>query len=437
MKRPDALAASAADPNDAVQAGRQPALPPGRPEQLQADLERHASLGIKVSGSEGDAATAAWIAGRLEALGFALRRQPVGVPYFEASECRLTAAGIDVPVHAQAPVQTTPDPGLTAPLAVVRAPHEAAAAAGRIALLVLPHARHASLSSPLVRPLLDAVRAAQARAVVIVPTGPSGDVVAFNAPLAGDHAGVPLAVLAPALAEPFLHAAHTHEDATLVIAGRTSRRTTHNLLGTLRRGPRWLCLSTPRTGWFTCAAERGTGTAALLALAAWAAEAFPALSLFVLNSGAHEYLFAGAEQAMALAPAPADTVAWAHLGAALAARDRLEVRGLTDTVLTSADPNRFTMATPSLHEAAVAAFAGLAGLEAVRPPLPGVSELATVVGHGHARAFAALGMHRQFHTPGDGLEVVEGRLLAPVVQAHMQVIEAALRADALASSAAP
>lgn len=409
---------------------------------LQADLARHAGFGIKVSGSAGDAATAAWIGARLAALGFELRRAAVEVPYFEAGTCRLRlgaaqGGGRDAhaaPVLAQAPYRPTPPGGLTAVPAVVRESDEAADARGRIALVVLPHARHASLTSPLVAPLVAAAEAAGALAIVIVPTGPTGDLVALNAPIDAPGPCVPLAVLAPRDAAPFLRAARRAEPVTLELDGEVQRRRTDNLLAWRRRGPRWLCLSTPRTGWFTCAAERGTGTAALLAMADWAAQRFPELSLFVLNTGAHEYHFAGAAQALGSAPAPADTVVWVHLGAALAARDRLEMRGHTPH-LPSADPNRFTMATEALQAAAREAFRGLPGLEAVRAPMEGVSELATVLRHGHTRALAALGMPRSFHTPQDDLEGVDGALLAPVVRAHMQVVEAAVREASAASAA--
>lgn len=404
--------------------------------ELQADLERHATFGSKVSGGPGDAATASWIADRLEALAFEVKRQPVPVPFFEARKVRLSTDDAQADLHAQPPYHPHETPCLTASLAVVRHVEDAPGSHGRIALVVLPHARHASLMSPLIAPLISAAEAAGALAVVIVPTGPTGNVVALNAPLEGAAFGVPLAVLAPVHAEPFLHAARVGGSATFALQGTLTQRTTDNLLGWRRRGPRWLCLSTPRTGWFTCTAERGTGTAALLSMAAWATRRFPELSIFVLNTGAHEFHFAGASRAMGAAPPPAQTVAWVHLGAALAARDHLEFRGLGE-MLPSADTNRFTMVTDDLRAAAANAFAGLAGLERVRSPTEGVSELSTILRHGYPSAMAVLGMPRHFHTPEDDLRQVDGGLLAPVVRAHMQWVEAAVRAHAVDLRALP
>ena len=399
---------------------------------LAADMVRHAAFGDKISGGPGDAATTQWIASRLAASGYDVEHQGIDVPFFDPIDCHLVADEAAAPVYWQSPVTATGMQGLRAPLAVVRAPYEAMDAAGRIALLVLPHARHASVDSPLVAPLIAAASAAGAIALVIVPVGPTGEVVALNAGIGAPVAPVPIAVLAPALAEPFLRAARSGLPATLFLHGQTSVRQTSNLQATLRRGPRWLCLSTPRTGWFGCVAERGTGTAAFLAMAAWAVERFPDLSLFLLYTGAHVYRFAGAHRALAQAPAPADTLAWVHLGAALAVRDRLEFRGEFFD-LPSADANRMTMATESLQDAARAAFRGLPGLERIMTPMSGASELGAIVERGYGRAMAVLGIPRAFHTRVDDLVEVDARLLAPVVRAHMEVVETVHRQASPAS----
>ena len=415
--------------------GATPAAMDGLTRQLQADLERYAGLGDKLSGGEGDLAAADWIARRLSALDYEIERQPIGVPYFEPRHCGLEAGDASARVWAQPPVVATGAEGVTAPLAVVRAAFEAPDACGRIALLVLPYGRHASMQSPQIAPLVKAAAAAGAVALVIVPTGPTGEVVALNCELDVPLAQLPTAVLAPAHAEPFLVAARVNVPATLRLAGRSAGRASMNVLGTLSRGPRWIALSTPRTGWFGCASERGTGTAAFLALAAWAAQRAADYSIFLLNSGAHEYQFAGARRAMPLAPPTARTAVWCHLGASLATRDRLEFRGLAQP-LPSADPNRTVMASPAMLESVATAFAGLSGLERPMPVVEDVSELGAIAAHGYRRCFAVLGIPRMFHTRQDTLEVVDAGLLAPVVQAHIAAIEAALQSDLLDAKAA-
>lgn len=395
-------------------------------QELQADLASYAGFGDKISGGAGEAAAADWIAQRLAALGYAVQRQPVPVPLFEPSTCVLKAGDAEVTVWAQAPVTRTE--GVTAPLAVLRSIDEAPLARERIALVVLPHGRHASIRSPQMLPLMQAAAAAGARAIVIVPTGPTGEVLGLNCEADAPVVPLPVAVLAPARAEPFLAAARLGLPATLRLQGELRQASSANLIATLRRGPRWIALSTPRTGWFQCASERGTGTAAFLALAAWAARATQH-SVFLLNSGAHEYFFAGARRAMELAPAPADTSLWVHLGASLATRDRLEFRG-HEQLLPSADSNRTVMASPAMLETVRTAFAGLTGLEQPQPVMTGISELGEIAGHGYERCFAVLGIPRVFHSPLDTLEVVSGELLAPVVESHAAAIRRVLAAEA-------
>ena len=406
--------------------GGQPAASEALVAQLHADMVRHAAFGDKISAGAGDLATAAWIGQRLESLGYEVERQAIDVPVFESQDCALQAGEACAIVHAQPPVVATGEHGIRAPLAVVRAIFEAPDARGCIALLVLPHGRHASMQSPLIAPLAKAAQDAGALALVIVPTGPTGEITGLNCDRDSPASRLPVAVLAPAQAEPFLLAARQRVPATLRIVGRSGRGTSVNVLGRLRRGPRWIALSTPRTGWFGCASERGTGTAAFLALAVWAAQSGQDHSVFLLNSGAHEYAFAGARLAMGLAPPPSDTQVWAHLGASLATRDRLEFRDC-EQLLPSADSNRTVMGSPSVLPGLATAFAGLSGLESPIAVVQGVSELGAIASHGYERCFAVLGIPKVFHTRQDTLEVVDAALLEPVVRAHIAAIEAALQ----------
>src|SRR5690606_10713083 len=137
-----------------------------------------------------------------------------------------------------------------------------------------------------------------------------------------------------------------------------------NIIGRLDRGKgRWITISTPRSGWFGCAGERGGGIAAWLDLARAAPALLPDHDLaFLCNSG-HEYENLGAEASLkAVAPKPTETHFWLHLGANVAARDWHEgLFGLAP--LSGADSQRYLVASPPLLPAARRLFAGLAGLE--------------------------------------------------------------------------
>jgi hypothetical protein len=393
--------------------------------QLASDLKQHSVFGDKYTGGAGETATADWVADRLRVLGFAVNRLRFDWPFFALRKARLMLDSKAADVIPQVVVVPTPPDGVNEKLAVIRADFEAIDARGRIAFIVAPYKRHASLSLSPIGPLVRAVAEAGAKAVVIVTTGPTGEAVALNTPGETPFVRIPTAVIAPKDSEPFLLAAREGMPATLIIDGTPERRATSNIIGTLDRGKRWLVLSTPRTGFFECASERGTGTAAFLALATWAVRRFPETSLFVMNSGAHEYGGAGTERAITAAPPPEVTALWVHVGAALATCDAHEF-GDKLSPLPSADSMRLLMVSDALRPIVAETFKGITGLERPSVVLPAAGELPGIVKHGYSRAFAVLGIHRWFHTRADTLDKVDARLLAPVVKAHQRTIERVL-----------
>jgi hypothetical protein len=395
--------------------------------RLEADLARHAGFGEKFSGGDGDNATAAWISGRLRDAGYRISESEFDAPFFVPRAAQLSAGAASAPVVAQAPVVVTGPRGVVAPLALVEEGDVVAEGGvgdvrGRIALFVTPFARHAALfpERGIGRTVVAAAEAGAA-AVVIVTSGPSGEAVALNAPET-PFVPVPTAVLAPKAAAPLVAAARAGAEGTLVVDGEATHRPSKNIVARLERGARWIAISTPRSGWYGCVGERGTGTAAFLEMAVWARERFPGLSVFLMNTGGHEYFFAGSHRVIGEAPPPDQTLGWVHLGASLAVRDA-EVRDGSLVMLDTPDPQRSLMATELALSAAAEAFGGLVGYENPGPVRPSAGELSAFTDRGYRRAFAAIGVHRWFHTRLDTLERVDARHLAPVVVAHERALE--------------
>src|SRR5690606_13343234 len=113
-------------------------------------------------------------------------------------------------------------------------------------------------------------------------------------------------IQAPKDAGPFVEAEQSGSSANLVIEGRAFRRPAFNLTARLDRGAeKTLVISTPRSGWFGCAGERGSGLAAWLLLARWAAGARLPVNLTLVATSGHEYEYAGGELYIAqMAPKP-------------------------------------------------------------------------------------------------------------------------------------
>jgi PA domain len=393
-------------------------------ERIRADLERHAAFGDKFSGGPGDSANADWIAGRLRDAGYQVAVPEFDAPFFVRRQASLGVGTRTVGVDPQAPVVPTGRRGVTGRLALIEdtAGDEVGDVRGRIALIVAPFARHAALFATRgIGRTVTAAAAAGAAAIIVVTTGPSGEAVALNAP-EEPFVPVPMAVLAPKSAAAFIDAARSSADATLILDGDATHRPCKNVVARMERGSRWLAMSTPRSGWYGCTAERGTGTAAFLEIADWAVGRFPDLSIFLMNTGGHEYFFAGSQRVVHEAPPPEDTLVWAHIGATLAARDAVERDGEW-VMLDTADPQRSLMASAEASDAAAAAFAGMSGLEKPGIIRSQAGELSTFTDMGYRKAFAVIGLHRWFHTRLDTLETVDARLVVPVLRAHQKTIE--------------
>jgi hypothetical protein len=393
---------------------------------LQSVLERYVSFGGKASGGAGDDACGDWLEGELARLGYACARQAFEVPFFEARQATLTSGSAQAPVVPQALVTATGPQGLSVPLRLAGGSQDLR---GELALIVLPYKRWVTLVDPQVsRPLGEAFERGAAGAV-LVTTGPTGEAIALNVSTRRAGFDKPVAILAPKDAAPFVAAAREGRTATLTVDGRGGRRPAFNLIARLdRKAARTIVLSTPRSGWFGCAAERGSGLAVWLWLARWLARADHGVNVELLATSGHEYEYLGGERYLEdHAPRPAATQLWVHIGASAAARDWHELGVLRP--LPSADSQRVLTATADVIDRVQPAFAGISGLEAtyVADATSAGGELTNVLKAGYRSAIGLYGGHRYFHTQADDLRCVSGDLVHPVAAAFQAAIAASLR----------
>jgi hypothetical protein len=371
---------------------------------IETDLLRYVSFGNKRAGGAGDTACGEWLAAQLEAAGFAIERQSFSVPFFEPSRAEFAVGDVSAPVYPQPIVVPTGGGGLAGPLVRVdSAGRFVGSLAGAIALVDLDYARWSTMMAPGARGPIEASFAAGAKAVVTITNGPTRKVIALNADGRRPMFRGPVALLAPDAAAPFLAAAIRGQEARLTIEGSGGQRPAFNFVGRIDRGKgRWLAVSTPRSGWFTCGAERGPGVAVWLNLARWAPRAFPDHDLaFVCNTG-HEYEYLGAAEAMrAIAPPPTSTRFWLHLGANVAARDWQDRPG-GPIPLQNVDTQRVLSITPELLPLAREVFAGQIGYESpVSSAVLAAGELEEVIRAGYTPAAGVFGTHRYHHVAED------------------------------------
>jgi hypothetical protein len=355
------------------------------------------------AGGPGELAIAAHLEERFAAFGYGIEKQEVMAPAFDARETAVHLGAATINVVAQAIPTLTGPQGVTAPLRLWRDASDTTAVANAIAVIPLPHARHSRLGSSLIMPRLNAAIAGGARAAVLVTFGPSGETIILNADFNRPAAQIPVAVIGPREGAPLLVAAEKGEEARLVIDGRVYRRPTPNLIGRIAgRGP-MLVVSTPRTGWLKCVAERGPGVASFLALAEWAAAALPRNDLFFVATTAHEYDNGGSLAFInGPAPKPEDVALWVHLGAGFASRDYHEAADGSLRPLPGVDSQRYLMGSDETTAVLARLFAGQPGLERAYPSSGGAAgELMEILNHGYAPAFGMFAGNRYHHTTLD------------------------------------
>jgi uncharacterized membrane protein len=394
------------------------------PACLVESVEQYVGFGSHRTGSEGEAATAGWLENSLIEAGFEVYRQDIEYSQYIPETEQLVSGDTAVNGLSLWPPVWTAASGLQARLKHFR-PYESASLEGEIALLDLPFRRHNSVHEVGIDEMLAAAEAAGASAVVAVTHGPSGDLIALNSRTDRFRTRVPVMLISPGQAEQLRPATADGREVTLRLTGSgPTEGLAQNIVGKIDRGGPWLVVSTPFSGWYGCAAERGPGLAIFLALAHWLPKAFPQQSMmFVANTG-HELGNLGAHAFLhELAPAPVETRLWLHLGAGLAARDFHEI-GTLLLPLPSADSQRYLGGNGDTQALLKKTFKGLNGLEQAYSVTIEMSagELKNILAAGYSPAIGAFGSHRFHHSVNDTLDKTDGDLLAPVAAAFRQAV---------------
>lgn len=325
-------------------------------------VEEYAALGDHRTGTDVDHATRAWFAAALEARGADVEE----VPYdFErdATVARLAVDGDDVTVlpllYAGSGRVAVDDPLV-------------------VGVEVLDGVLPVGLDEAATQAGADG-----AAAVVLATDAPGGRLVAVNRrPERGD--GIP-AVLAPGSVLGSSARLRLDVDCRLV-DGRSA-----TVVGRLGRGSDPVVVTTPLTGWFACAGERGTGVAVALDLAERLAAHH---AVTVVGTTGHELEHLGLRRWLA---DDGDAVAGypvVHLGASVAAGDpgpagvELSHRRFA---LTNLDGRLGDLLGERLAPAALPILAGL-------PAWPGEGEDWRATG---AAVLSFTGAFERFHTPDD------------------------------------
>ena len=393
------------------------AADPMKGEALFEDVARYDGFGVHRSGTPGDLATSAWVAEELEAAGYEVKLDAWNLRQFFPEEVSLTVGGEAIDCFPAWYPHDTGEQPVAAALARLDEGSRSNALRGRIAYTERP-----AFSARLdLRELMQQARRAGAVGLVVMVPSPSGDPVAQNAPAPHNqepHA-IPAVIVGEKSAALLRKAADERAPTQMVIRGRdVPNAESRNVVGKLARGEKWIVITTPLSGWFMCAGERGPGVALFLGLARWAAAHPGEHSWLFLGNTGHELDQIGAHHTLeANAPPVEDVTMWIHLGASITGR-AYDANGTPlDTLHTGGQ----LVGSPSLGPMLDAAFADVDGMS---PRTTGrvAGELKDFMEAGYT-AYGFFGAFHYFHTLGDTGAVTTPGLLEPVGAAIVETLE--------------
>lgn len=373
------------------------------------DVITYEAFGDHRTGTDADVETAQWLAARLSASGFDTRRRPFAVNLFALEGASVTAGGREIEAF---PLWPATELRLHGKLGD-----------DDIALVTLPYSANATLASSAYRtPLVTA--AGRARAIVAITEGPTNEIIALN--VESDHPlAVPTLLVGGRDGEYLRAASRDQQAARLQVSGRSLESAAYNVIAARSgRGPT-IVVSTPISGWFGCAGERGAGIAVFLALAAWARSGLANPLVFVATSG-HEFEGLGSRNLFEHdMPPPENTALWLHLGANLA---NYAVRFENGAPLSTGaiSPTRYAGASASLLTDVARVFAGQTGYD--RPfdlaasATPG--DVAIYRDRGYANLVGLVGANPLHHTRHDRAQFVAPQALNDIIASLRSLLSA-------------
>jgi hypothetical protein len=378
---------------------------------LFGDVQNYTNLGEHRTATEVDLKTSLWIEKELKSAGFATEFQPFKAAQFFPSETSLKIGGKTFAAFPLwYPRQTDPRV-LSAPLKKSVDKNDPF-----IALVKFPFDGRASVfRTSGHKEIIDKAVAAGAIGIVAVTEGATGEIIALNALAGTESWSIPVVCVGSKDAEKLEAEAAKGSKAEIILQGKhEAQAEAKNVVGKFGTGKKLIVVSTPQSGWFRCAGERGAGVAVFLGLARWAARQknLDARWIFVSTSG-HEFGGLGMKAFLQQkAPKKEEVFAWLHLGANIAVWNYAESpQGLKKSG--KVETRRGVAASPELAAPLTKAFAGT-GIPVVTDRATG--EVTLLLKDGY-RAFGVVGASTFHHVPTDLPEVTAPELLEPVAVA--------------------
>ena len=363
--------------------------------EAERRIRAYERLGIHRTGWGADDAAAHWLVEELAAIGIEGRVEQFEFPQLHIRRAELRIGDRAIPGVPLYDCGTTGREGVSAPLVAV--PDGVLDGPGpAIAVWELPDADTRRLT-PAVYETLESLAAAGAIGVLMVMGDEHGEPVLRNAERPDEPLALPVLQVAPKDVGEGLAG-----DGTLVIDAERRPGTALNVAAEIAGTDPSLApvvLMTPKSGWYTCAAERGGGLAVWLAAAEAVAKQPGERTLKLIASSGHELHHYGLDAWLdGPTGVPAqDAHVWIHLGASIGAKRGIGRVG-------AADEDLMKLALGALAEHGIKRDPMAVGFS-------GFGEARNIAERG-GRYISLLGGHPYFHSPNDVFaKAVDGKSL--------------------------
>jgi len=390
--------------------------------KMYEDLIAYYNLGEHRTATEVDRRTSQWMVEQLRGAGVRAVMQPFSLRQFFPRRTHLSIADRSIRSFPLWFPRSTGSQPITSELMAWDKNSGPASIKGKLAFVRFPaEAGAAMVKGSIHSQLVLSAASAGAAGVVALTESTTREIVALNCPAGSEPWPIPVVLVGSRDEQSLIAAMSSSAKISLDLEGEdVAAAEARNVIGRVDRGKDLIVVSTPQSGWFRCAGERGPGIGLFLNLARWANRRPSGSSFLFVSSSGHELGALGMSAFLKeLAPARERVLCWIHLGAGIATytwEDSGDGLKRTDAV----DPKRYLMTTADLVPMLTTAFAGCPGLTPGVGRAVGEYELILKAGY---RAYGIAAAHRFHHTPADSPETTGPEILEPVGRALVASVE--------------
>lgn len=382
---------------------------------LFSTVKKYVSLGEHRTGTPNDLATSEWLSKELKSVGFDVKYLEFPIRQFFPEKVYLSIENDTIQAFPLWWVNEKINRVVTGRL--VNAAKAKSIVAHCIALINLP-IKQAKANS---RIYIDSLVNQGVTGIVAITDNESGEIEAYNTNKNQQPWPVPIVLIAPKDSAKALSYVKSGKPVTLAINGSFKDVQGRNVYGTIGYGDKYIVVSTPISGWFTCGGERGSGIAIWLALAKWAATQVSEYTfVFTANSG-HEHAFKGAHEFLEHDAPPVDkTKLWIHFGAGAAT---LEWKKTSSGLIKQAnvDPDRRFFFSDGVKKSFAKSFKDIEAQKILANENPG-GELLYVAQKGYTRFAGVSYSHPFFHVRTDDENTTSPAILEVTANAFRDLI---------------